>query len=100
MSSPHLKYFPLQCSQRDAAQAQLDLLLAGSRPEQIAIAQVGIEQALLSVAQAEVAVAQAEAALVQAQAGVAQAVAARDVAQIALNRAPIDGTVASLNIEL
>lgn len=95
---------PVAEAQRDAAQAQLDLLLAGARPEQIAIARVGVERAEVSVAQAQAAVAEAEVARGQAAAAVTQADAALAAAQVALDkmtlRAPFSGTVAKLDVEL
>lgn len=95
---------PVAAAQRDAVQAQLDLLLAGPRPEQIAIAQAGVEQAQAAVRQAEANVAEAEVGVEQAQAAVTQAQAALDEAHTALGRmtlrAPFDGTIASLDIEL
>ncbi|VAW42899.1 hypothetical protein MNBD_CHLOROFLEXI01-2199 [hydrothermal vent metagenome] len=82
------------------AQAQLDLLLTGATPEQIRLAEVGVQQAQVAVQQAEVgielgkaAVAQASAAVAQAEAGVA---AAELVLQRMLLRAPFDGTIISL----
>jgi len=95
---------PVAEAQRDAAQAQLDLLLAGVRPEQIAIAQVGVERAEVSVAQAQAVVAEAEVARGQAAAAVTQAETALAAAQMALNkmtlRAPFGGTVAKLDVKL
>lgn len=91
-------------AQRDAAQAQLDLLLAGARPELIRQAEVGVEQAELAVEQAQVTVAQAGAAVSQTQAGASQAQAARDLAQAFLDRmtltAVFDGAVADISAEL
>lgn len=91
-------------AQKDAAQAQLDLLLAGAKPEQIAIAEVGVQQAQAAVAQAETAVTLAEAAVAQAEAGVVQAQTAVDMAQAALQKAtltaPFGGVVADLMVDL
>ena len=97
-------------AQRDAAQAQLDLLLAGPRPEQIMEAEVGVQDAEAAVLQAEAAVLQAEAAvlqaeaeLAQAEAGVVQARTAIATARTALDQmtvtAPFDGTVADLPVK-
>ncbi|MBN1319008.1 MAG: efflux RND transporter periplasmic adaptor subunit [Anaerolineales bacterium] len=95
---------PVAVAQRDAVQAQLDLLLVGPRPEQIAIAQTGVEQAQAAVRQAEAKVGEAEVGVEQAQAAVDQAQATLDAAQAALSRmtlrAPFDGTIASLDVEL
>lgn len=93
----------LAAAQRDAAQAQLDLLLAGPRPEQIMEAEVGIEEAEAAVLQAEAAVLQAEANLAQSEAGVVQAQTAVATARAALDQtvltAPFDGTVADLPVK-
>lgn len=86
---------------RDVAQAQLDLLLAGAAPEEIAIAEVQVEQAQVGVAAAQVGVSQAEAAVTQAEAAVSAAQAGVAAAQTTLDRtilrAPFDGTVAAVN---
>ena len=83
------------------SQAQLDLLLAGVTSEQIAIVEVGVQQAEVGVKIAEVGVAQAEAAVTQAEAGVATANAAVAAAQAALGRltltATFDGEVARIS---
>jgi len=88
-------------NQRDAAAAQLDLLLAGTRPEQITIATAAVQQAQDAVAEAELGVANAETAVTQAEAGVAEAEAALALAENNLAKrslvAPIDGTVAAIN---
>ena len=90
----------LAMANRDLAQAQLDLLLAGATPEQIRQAEVGVEQAQLAVEQAQVAVTQAEAGVTQAEAAVVQAEAGLMAAQKALARmtlkAPFAGTVAAI----
>jgi HlyD family secretion protein len=90
-------------SQQAIAQARLDLLLAGVKPEQITMAEIGVMQAENGVVQAETAVTQAEAAVAQAQAGITQAQAALTAAQTALDRAtltaPFAGTIANLTIE-
>lgn len=83
------------------AEAQLALLLAGPTPEQIRIAEVGVDQAEVGVQLAEAAVQQAEAAVTQAEANVTTANATVDAAQAALDRmtifATIDGTVSRVN---
>ncbi len=88
---------------RDLAQAQLDLLLAGATDEQIRQSEVGVEQAQLGVEQAGTAVTQAEAAITQAEAGVVQAKAQLAAAQNKLDRmtltAPFDGTVVSIMVD-
>ncbi len=90
-------------SQREAAQAQLDLLVADVRPEQLALYEIGVQEAEAAVTQAAAAVSQAEAAVQQAQAGVAQAGAGREAAKLALERmtlkAPFTGIVAGINVE-
>jgi multidrug resistance efflux pump len=93
----------MAAAERDTAEAQLDLLLAGTRQEQIDQAEVGVEQAQAAVAQAEVAVEQAEAAVAEAEAGVTQAEANLRSAQANLERmtlkAPFTGTVGSIAVE-
>lgn len=88
-------------SQRDVAQAQFDLLLAGAKEEQIAVAETGVVQAENAVAEAMLQVAAAEAAVSQAQAARAEAEAALAAAQSALDKrtitAPFAGTVANIN---
>ncbi len=89
---------------REAAQAQLDLLLAGAKPEQVAVAQIGVQQAETAVSQAELAVTQAETAVSQAQAGVDRAQITLQTAQNALNdmrlTAPFAGSVTLLSVEV
>jgi multidrug resistance efflux pump len=90
-------------NQRDVAQAQLDLLLAGARSEQITIAKANVTTAETAVAEAEgrvtgagTAVAQATAALVEAQAGLN---AAEDELGKRSLIAPFGGTIAAVNIK-
>ena len=90
-------------NQRDSAQAQLDLLLAGTRAEQITIAEANVASAETAVAEAEgrvtgaeTAVAQAEAALLEAQSGLA--IAENELAKRTLI-APFDGTIAAVNVK-
>jgi multidrug resistance efflux pump len=91
-------------AQRNAAQAQLDLLLAGARAEQVTLAEAGVAQAKAGQAEAELAIVQVEAGVAEAEAGVAQALAAVDAAQDALDRrvinAPFAGTVANVDANL
>ncbi|HEX6383115.1 MAG TPA: HlyD family efflux transporter periplasmic adaptor subunit [Anaerolineae bacterium] len=91
-------------AQRNAAQAQLDLLLTGPKPEQVLEAEVGIQQAQAAVQQAEAAVLQAEATVAQAQAAVTKAETAGAAAQAALDRmtlvATFAGTVADLPVRI
>lgn len=91
-------------AQRDVAAAQLALLQAGGRPEQVELAEIGVDQARLAVDQAGVAGREAAAALAQAEAGAASAAAAVDSARAALERmtlvAPFDGVVAELAVEV
>ena len=86
---------------RDAAQAQLDLLLAGASAEQVAIAQIGVEQAQAAKAIAESALTQAAAGVTQAEAGVTQATANLETAKAAMERtilrSTIDGQVSRIN---
>lgn len=87
-------------NQRDAAQAQLDLLLAGPREEQIAVTETAVLQAQNSAAEAELQVVAAETAVAQAEAALQEAEAARQLAQTALDQrtltAPFAGVVASI----
>ncbi len=90
-------------AQRDAAQAQLDLLLSGAREEQIAVAEAGVEQAQAALQEALLASADSEAAVLQAEAGISQAEAAVDAAIDARDRmtlyAPFDGVIADVLVE-
>jgi len=89
-------------AQRDAAQAELALLLAGSQAEQIAIAEAGVRRAEAALAEARAAQAAAQAALRQAEAQVGGARAAVTAAQTALDAqtvaAPFAGTVADVAV--
>ncbi|MBL1128506.1 MAG: HlyD family efflux transporter periplasmic adaptor subunit, partial [Chloroflexi bacterium] len=91
-------------AQRDAAQAQLSLLLAGARPEQIAIAETAVTRTIAAKMEADIGLQQAETAVTQAQAAVTQAEALLAAAQEALAqrtlRAPFAGTIARLDAEL
>jgi HlyD family secretion protein len=91
-------------AQRDAAQAELDLLLAGSQAEQIAIAEARRAEASAALSEAQVRVQQSEATVAQAQAGVTQAQAGVDTAQSALDdrtlTSPFAGVVADVAVEL
>lgn len=91
-------------AQRDAAQAQLSLLLAGARPEQIAIAETAVTRTIAAKTEADIGLQQAETAVTQAQATVTQAEALVAAAQEALAqrtlRAPFAGTIARLDAEL
>jgi HlyD family secretion protein len=91
-------------ARRDQAQAQLDLLRAGARDEQIQQARVGVAQAELGLEQALVQVTQAEAAVTQAAAGVTKAEADLQAARKALERmtlsAPFDGSVGDVSTEI
>ncbi|MCA9950400.1 MAG: efflux RND transporter periplasmic adaptor subunit [Anaerolineales bacterium] len=94
----------LAIAQRDQAQAQLDLVLAGARDEQIRQAEVGVAQAELGVEQAQVQVTQAQSAVIQADAGIVKAMADLEAAQKALDRmtltAPFAGRVGDINLEI
>ena len=89
---------------RDQSQAQLDLLRAGARDEQIQQAQVGVTQAELGVEQAQVQVALAESAVAQSEAALTKAQADVQAAQKALQRmiltAPFDGAVGEILTEV
>lgn len=84
------------------AQAQLDLLLEPASAEEIAIAEVAVEQAKVSLSLAEVDIVQSEAAVAQAEAAVTTAEAAVAASQAALDRmtlvATFDGNIARINI--
>lgn len=87
-----------------AAQAQLNLLLVGTRPEQIAIAEANLAQAEQAVVEAELRVQQAQSALTQAESGVALAETAVTAAQALLDKmvlkAPFAGVVANVNAKV
>lgn len=91
-------------AQREATEAQLDLLLTGASAEQVAIFEISVEQARAGVAQAEATVTQAQAGLTQAEAGIVQAEAALLAAEAALGKmtlvAPFGGTVVDFLIEV
>lgn len=84
----------------DAAQADLDLLLAGGSAEAVAAAEAGVRGAEAALDEARARLAAAEAAVAQAEAGVAGAEAALAVAQTTLDDrtlvAPFAGTVADV----
>lgn len=87
-------------AQRDAAQADLDLLLAGGSAEAVAAAEAGVRGAEAALAEARAGVTAAEAVVTRADAGVAGAEAAVAAAQTALADrtlvAPFGGTVADV----
>lgn len=56
-------------AQRDMAAARLALLKVGARPEQLQLAEIGVEQARLGVERADVAATEATVAVAQAEAG-------------------------------
>lgn len=89
--------------QREASEANLNLLLAGTREEQIAIAQTEVTRAQNGVAEAEIRIQQAEAGLSQAQTALAEAELQVAQAQAALDRtrllAPFAGTVADITVK-
>lgn len=84
------------------AQAQLDLLLEPATAEEIAIAEVAVEQAKGSLSLAEVDIVQAEAAVTQAESAVTTAESAVAASQAALDRmtlvATFDGEIARINV--
>lgn len=90
-------------AQRDAAAAQLALLEAGARPEQVQLAEIGLERAQLGLERAGVAAQEAAAAVAQAEAGVRMAEADVAEAQHTLDRltltAPFAGTVGEVLVE-
>lgn len=87
-------------AQRDAAQADLDLLLAGGSPEAIAAAEAGVGGAEAALAEARARLVAAEAGVTRAEAGITGATAAVAAAQTALDDrtlvAPFAGTVADV----
>ncbi|MCP4363359.1 MAG: HlyD family efflux transporter periplasmic adaptor subunit [Chloroflexi bacterium] len=91
-------------NQRDAAQAQVDLLLAGTRPEQIAIAEASLQQTQDAVTEAELGVTNAETAVTQAEAALSEAEAALALAENALTKrtltAPFAGTIADVHAKV
>jgi HlyD family secretion protein len=86
---------------RDAAEAYLELLMAGATPEEIAIAELGVHQAEAGVELARAELAAAEAAAQQAEAAVVRAQANEATAQAAVDRttlrAPFDGEVSRID---
>ncbi|KPK08400.1 MAG: hypothetical protein AMJ56_11730 [Anaerolineae bacterium SG8_19] len=86
---------------RNAAEARLELLMAGATPEEIAIAELGVRQAEAGVELAQAELAAAEAAVQQAEAAVVQAQANEATAQAALDRtalrAPYDGEISRID---
>jgi HlyD family secretion protein len=90
-------------AQRDAAQAQLDMLLAGSQVQQVTAAEAGVHQAEAALTEAQQSVGQAQAAVGQAAAGAEAARVAVSAAEDELARmtllAPFPGTVADLGVE-
>ena len=89
---------------KDLAEAQLELILAGPSDEEIRQAEVQVEQAEAAVEQAQTAVDLAQSAVSQAEAGVINAQGNVDAAQAALDRtilkAVFPGTVSSVDVEL
>lgn len=89
--------------QRDAAAAQLALLEAGTRAEQIAVAQTAVTEAQNRVVEAELRVVQAETAVTRAEAAITEAEVTLATAQTALERrtltAPFAGTVAAIPVK-
>lgn len=88
-------------AQQEASQAQLALVLAGNREEQIAIAQTSVEQAENGVREAELALKQAESSLAQAETAVAEAEKAVEAADAQIEKtilkAPKSGVVANIS---
>ena len=84
------------------AQAQLELLLEPATAEEIAIAEVAVEQAKGALSLAEVDIVQSEAAVTQAEASVTTAEAAVAAAQAALDRmvltATFDGEIGRISV--
>ena len=91
-------------ARRDVAQAELALLLAGSKPEQVRVAEIGVAQAELVRDDVELMVAQAETAVLQATTSVTQAGVALELAQTRLARqtvtAPFAGRVGRIDSEV
>jgi multidrug resistance efflux pump len=91
-------------NQRDAAAAQLDLLMVGTRAETIAIARASLQQAQDMVHEAELSVAIGETAVTQAGAALAEAKDALAAAEYNLSKrtlvAPIAGTVVVINAKV
>lgn len=89
---------------RQVAQAQLDLLLLGTRAETISLTEAKIEQAQSALTEAELVVQQAQAAVEQASAQVEEATTAVAAADSALQQrtlyAPFAGTIAQMSLKL
>jgi HlyD family secretion protein len=85
----------------DAAEARLELLMAGATPEEIAIVEMGVRQAEAGVKLAQAELAAAEAAVLQAEAAVVQARANEATVQAAVDRmtlrAPYDGEISRID---
>lgn len=90
-------------SQKQLAEAQLALLMAGAKEEQIGLLEVGVAQAEAAVVQAEAMVRQAETVVAQAEAGLMQAEASVSLVLASLDKrvllAPFDGTIAGLHVK-
>jgi HlyD family secretion protein len=90
-------------NQRDAAQANLDLLLADPLEQQIAVAESAVTQAENQLSEAELQVSNAQTAVSQAEAALVEATAVLATAQRALERrtltAPFAATVAALPVK-
>ena len=90
-------------NQRDAAQANLDLLLADPLEQQIAVAESAITQAENQLQEAGLQVSNAQAAVGQAEAALVEATAQLEIAERNLERrtltAPFAATVASLTVK-
>jgi multidrug resistance efflux pump len=89
---------------RDLAEAELALLLAGPTDEQVRQAEVQVDQASALVEQAQAAAGQAQSAVEQAEAGLLSAQANVDAAEAALDRmtlrAVFPGTVGDVDVDL
>ena len=81
---------------RDLAQAQLDLLMAGARPQEIERAGIDVDQAQTNVELGRAQVDKARAALAQAEAGVQAAQTGVDAVELALERMTLTSPFAGL----
>jgi len=87
-------------SQRDASQAQLDLLLLGAREEQVAIAETAVSAAESQVVEAQLRVENAKTGVVQAEAAVAEAEAGLNTAQNALDKRTLSAPFAATIVDI
>ncbi len=91
-------------AQKEIAEAQLALILAGATDEQVRQVEVAVEQAKAGIEIAKAGVIQAQAAVQQAESAVVTAEAALEATQAAIAKmtlvAPFDGTVGAVRVDV